>query len=67
MKYIFIRFGSVGTLEGVLDVRLLADVPLYGEHDIDVSSSDGAAVPDSHPELYSAFPSGDFHLTNCSI
>lgn len=47
-----------------LDVPLLADVYLYGEHDIDTSSNDGAVVPDSHPKFYSAVPSGDFHLTN---
>lgn len=51
-NYIFISFGSVGTLECVLEVPLLADVPLYNEHGIDVSSSDGAAVPDSYLELY---------------
>jgi hypothetical protein len=39
-------------LECVLDETFLADVPLYNEHGIDVSSSDGAAVPDSYIELY---------------
>ena len=54
------------TKECVLDVPFLADVPLYNEHGIDVSSSDGAAVPDSYLEFYQAVPSGGFHLTNCS-